>query len=163
LYIGYSNDRKTLEFEGTKDINSNVFPQFKSTLKNSVAWIIKKGKHTVILLFSKEVLVAVFIFLEFSCKEGCVIYPSLLEVCPLHITKLDQTRPTNNFNLSPTILDFISKLKGGSDDEWPKEEEELLKSILAKVENSGYSKTSINKYLKKAIRLIKPIVTNQKL
>jgi len=76
MYINYINDRKKLGFSCDKDINA--IKQFKSTLKNLVTWIIKKSKHTVILLFSKEVLVAVFIFLKSSYIEPNVDPPSFI-------------------------------------------------------------------------------------
>ena len=67
MYIGYLNDRKELGFSCIKDINAiKELSNLKSTLKNRVSWIIRKGKQTVILIFSKEVLVAVFIFFKSS-------------------------------------------------------------------------------------------------
>ena len=77
MYIGYLNDRKELGFSCIEDINAikQLF-NLKSTLKNPVTWIIRKGKQTVILIFSKEVLVAVFIFLKSSYIEPTVNPPS---------------------------------------------------------------------------------------
>ena len=60
MYINLISDRQELGFNCIKYINA--IKQFKRPLKNTVTWIIRKSKHTVILLFSKEVLVAVFIF-----------------------------------------------------------------------------------------------------
>lgn len=67
MYINFINDRQELGFNCIKDINT--IKQFKSTLKNTVTWIIRKTKYTIILLFSKEVLVGVFIFLKSSYIE----------------------------------------------------------------------------------------------
>jgi len=65
MYIGYLRDRQELGFSCIKDIHAvKQLSDFKSTLKNPVTWIIRKGKQTVILIFLKEVLVAVFIFLQ---------------------------------------------------------------------------------------------------
>ena len=70
MYIGYLDDRKKLGFSCIKDINAiKELSNLKSTLKNRVSWIIRKGKQTVILIFSKEVLIAVFILLNSSCTE----------------------------------------------------------------------------------------------
>ena len=76
MYIDYIYDRQELGFICIKDINA--IKQFKSTLKNQVTWIIRKGKPTLILLFSKEVLVAVFIFLKSSYIEPNVDPPSFI-------------------------------------------------------------------------------------
>ena len=70
MYINYINERQELGFSCIKDINA--IKEFKSTLKNLVTWIIRKGKQTVILLFSKEVLVAVFIFFKSSYIEPSI-------------------------------------------------------------------------------------------
>ena len=54
-----------LGFNCIKDINAiKQLSDFKSTLKNPGTWIIRKSKQTIILVFSKEVLVAVFIFFK---------------------------------------------------------------------------------------------------
>ena len=76
MYIGYLSDRQELGFSCIKDIHGvKQLSDFKSTLKNPVTWIIRKGKQTVILIFSKEVLVAVFIFLKSSYIEPNVDHP----------------------------------------------------------------------------------------
>ena len=62
MYVNFVNDRKNSWFICIKDINAiKQLSDFKSTLKNSVTW-----KKPVILIFSKKVLVAIFIFLESS-------------------------------------------------------------------------------------------------
>jgi len=67
MYIGYLKDRKELGFSCIKDVvAAKQISDFKSTLKNPVTWMITKGKQTLILIFSKEVLVAVFIFFKSS-------------------------------------------------------------------------------------------------
>jgi hypothetical protein len=78
MYIGYLNDRKELGFSCIKDIGGiKQLSNLKSTLKNPVSWIIRKGKQTVVLIFSKEVLVAVLIFVESisgNINQMCTIY-----------------------------------------------------------------------------------------
>jgi hypothetical protein len=159
MYIGYLNDRKELGFNCIKDINA--IKQFKSTLKNPVTWIIRKGKHTVILLFSKEVLVAVFIFLNSSYIEPNVDPPSFTsyKVYQSCVIKSDNLRFLNS---PPPISDFILKLKGGSDELTNEEQERLVKSILAKAPQSDYSEISINKFLKKILNLIDPVISDQR-
>ena len=71
MYIGYLNDRKELGFSCIKDIHAaklilNLKKFLKKTKRVSVAYLIEKGKQVCILIFSKEVLVAVFIFLKSS-------------------------------------------------------------------------------------------------
>jgi len=160
MYINYINDRQELGFNCIKDINA--IKQFKSTLKNPVTWIIRKGKHTVILLFSKEVLVAVFIFFKSSYIEPNVDPPSFTssEVYQSCVIKSDNLRFLNS---PPPISDFILKLKGGSDELTNEEQERLVKSILAKAPESDCSEISINKFLKKILKLIDPVISNQKL
>ena len=87
MYINFINDREKLGFNCIEDIN--LIKQFKSILENPVTWIIRKEKHTVIILFSKEVLVGVFIFLKYSYIEPNV-YPRSFtssEVYQYYITK----------------------------------------------------------------------------
>jgi hypothetical protein len=62
-----------MNFSCSKDIQSvKQLSNFKRILKNPAIWIITKGKQTFILLFSKEVLIGVFIFLKSSYIEGNV-------------------------------------------------------------------------------------------
>jgi hypothetical protein len=60
------------------------------------------------------------------------------------------------------ISDFILKLKGGSDELTNEEQERLVKSILAKAPQSDYSEISINKFLKKILNLIDPVISDQR-
>jgi hypothetical protein len=67
------------------------------------------------------------------------------------------------FLTSPSqISDFILKLKGGSDELTNEEQERLVKSILAKAPQSDYSEISINKFLKKILNLIDPVISDQR-
>jgi len=163
MYIGYLNDRKELGFSCIEDINAiKQLSNLKSTLKNPVTWIIRKGKQTVILIFSKEVLVAVFILLNSSYIEPNVNPPSFTssEVYQSCGIKSDSLR---FLNYSPRISDFILKLKGGSDELTNEEQERLVKSILSKAPESNYTEISINKLLKKFLKLIDPVISNEKL
>jgi len=77
MYISYLNDRQELGFSCIKDIYAvKQLSDFKSILKNPVTSIIMKGKQTLILILSKEVLVAVLIFLESSDIKPNVGCPS---------------------------------------------------------------------------------------
>lgn len=59
MHIDYLNDRKELGFNCIKDMDGiKQLSNLKSIFKNPVSWIIRKGKQTVVLIFSKEVLVA---------------------------------------------------------------------------------------------------------
>lgn len=53
-----------------------LLSNFKSTLKikNPLTWVVRKGN--VILIFLKEVLVTIFIFLDFTYIEPNVDFPS---------------------------------------------------------------------------------------
>ena len=82
-------------------------------------FIVKKGNF---LIFSKEILVAVFIFLKSSYIEPNVDPPSFTssDVYQSYVIKSDNLRFLN----SP-ISDFILKLKGGSDQLTNEEQERL--------------------------------------
>jgi hypothetical protein len=71
MYIGYLNGRQELGFSCSKDSHAvkQLF-DLKNILKNPAIRIIRKGKQTVIFIFSKEVLVAVFIFLSSNYIES---------------------------------------------------------------------------------------------
>lgn len=157
MYINYVKDRQELGFSCIKDINA--IKQLKSTLKNPVTCIIRKGKQTVILLFSKEVLVAVFIFLKSSYIQANVDPPSVIspEVYQSCVIKSDNLR---FLNFPPRISDYILKLKGGSDEWTDLEQERLINSLLAKAPESSYSEISINKFLKKILNLIDPVISD---
>ena len=157
MYIGYINDRQELGFSCIKDIG------FRSTLKNLVTWIIRKGKHIVILLFSKEVLVAFFIFFKSSYIEPNIYPPSFTssQVYQSCVIKSDNLRFLN----SPSrISDFILKLKGGSDEFIfiNEEQERLINSILARTPQSDLDEISINKLLKRLLEIIDPVISDQR-
>ena len=66
MYIGYVHDRKKLGFSCIEDVRAaKQISDFKNFLKRtrrvSVAYIVKKSKQISILIFSKEVLVAIAI------------------------------------------------------------------------------------------------------
>lgn len=163
MYIGYLNDRKELGFSCIKDINAiKQLSYLKGTLKNPVSWIIRKGKQTVILIFSKEVLVAVFIFLNSSCIEPNFDPPSFTssEVYQACVIKSDNLI---FLNYPPRISDFILKLKGGSDELSIEEQEKLINSILARTSESDIDEMSINRFLQRLGEIIYPVISNQKL
>ena len=67
------------------------------------------------------------------------------------------------FLTSPSqILDFILKLRGGFDELNVEEQERLVKSILAKDPQSSEKEISINKFIKKILKLIDPIISDQR-
>jgi hypothetical protein len=83
---------------------------------------------------------------------------------------------SNNVKLidSPDqISDFILKFRGGSEEFSEQKLEEivrsipsddkLIKSILSKIPDSNHSIISINKILKKIVKVIDPVVTNLRL
>ena len=79
MYINFIEDRKNLGFSCIENINSiEQLLSFTNTLKNPVTWIIRKGKQTVILIFSKEVLVTVLIFVESIYLKPIIDCPSFL-------------------------------------------------------------------------------------
>jgi len=168
MYIGYLNDRKGLGFSCIKDIRAaklilNLKKFLKRTKRVSVAYLIEKGKQVCILIFSKEVLVAVFIFLKSSYIEPNVEPPPpsfiLSEVYQSCVSKSNNLR----FLTSPSqILDSILKLRGGFDELNDEEQEKLVKSIIAKTPQSLNKEISINKFLEKILKLIDPVISDQR-
>ena len=67
MYINSINNRQELGLSSIKDIHAAKL--ILNLKKISLAYLIEKGKQVCILIFSKEVLVAIFIFLKASCKE----------------------------------------------------------------------------------------------
>lgn len=59
-------------------------------------------------------------------------------------------------------MDKIIEIKGGSDELTNEEQEKLVKSILAKLPESDYQQISINKFLKKILKLIDPVISDQR-
>ena len=63
---------------------------------------------------------------------------------------------------SSRIQDYILKSRGGSEELTSEEQERLVKSILSKALESSYSEISINKFLKKILKLIDPVISDQR-
>ena len=59
------------------------------------------------------------------------------------------------------IQDYILKARGGSGELTNEKQERLVKSILAKVPESGYREISINKFFKKILKVIDPVISDQ--
>lgn len=136
MYIGYLNDREELKFRSINDINAakrivNLKKFLKKTKRGSVSYLIKKGKQVCILIFSKEVLVAVFSFFE-PIEIQINVHPPLCissEVYKFCVIKSNNLRFLNSLG---QISDFILKLKRGSDELTNEEQEKFAKNILAK-------------------------------
>ena len=164
MYINYINDRQELGFSCIKDIDAiKQLSNLKSTLKNPVSWIIRKGKQTVVLIFSKEVLVAVLIFVEsISGNINPNLYDPSFSSAEVYQSSVSKPDNFGFLTASSQIPDFILKLKGGSDELTNEEQERLVKSILAKVSESNYQETSPNKFLKRVLELMDPVISNQR-
>ena len=167
MYIGFINDRQELGFTTIKDIHAvKQLSNLKSTLAIPGTWMVKKGKQTIILIFSKEVLVAVFIFVQsISVNIDPDVYcpsSSSPEVYQSFISKSDNLVLKESLKSPSPILDSILKLNGGSDDLNDKEMEKLVKSIAAKTPQSSDKEISINKFLKKILKLIDPVISDQR-
>ena len=163
MYINYINDRQELGFSCIKDIDAiKQLSNLKSTLRNPVIWVIRKGKQTVVLIFSKEVLVAVFIFLESMYLKPTVDCRSFTSY-EVYQSCLIKSESWGFLTSSSRIQDYILKSRGGSEELTREEQERLVKSILSKAPESSYSEISINKFLKKILKLIDPVISDQRL
>ena len=140
MYIGYINDRQKLGFSCVKDIES------------------AKSKQIFVIIFSTSV--AIFIFFRSSSTyiERYQDFRSN-EVHSSRVIKSDNLRFLNS---PPRISDSILKLKGGSDKLTNEEEERLIKSILARTEQSVLDEISINKLLKRLLEIIDPVISDQR-
>lgn len=124
----HSNNRKKWSFNRIKNARTakrrSSFKNFlKRTRGNLVAYLVKKGKQTFILIFSKEILIAVLVFvrsISFN-NEPDVFYSfspsSKVSLCCIsESNNLEFTESLKSFKSPSTILDSILKVKGGSDD-----------------------------------------------
>lgn len=135
MYIGYLNDRKELGFSYIKDTDTiKELSDFKNTSKNPVTWIIRKGKQTLIRIFSKKVLVAVLIFREsISGNINPDLYDPSFTSAEIYQSRVIKSNTSRFLTASSQISDYILKSRGGSDELTNEEQEKLIKSILAKV------------------------------
>lgn len=89
-------------------------------------------------------------------KKYTMFMEDMSQVCQSCVIKSD----TSGFLSSPPrIPNFILQLKGGSDELTSEEQERLVKSILAKVPESGSRRISINKFF---IKLVDPVISDQR-
>ena len=113
MRIGYLKDREQLGFSCIKDIDS--VEHLLDTLKNPLTSIAQKSNKTFIFILSKEMIIAIFIFLESSSIELEMNYRSCSSsnVYQSCVIKSD----TSVFLTSPSrIQNYILKLKGGCDE-----------------------------------------------
>lgn len=165
MYVCYLNDRKKLGFNCINDSYAvKQLVDFKNTLKSPVMSIMRKGKQTVIFVFSQKVLVAVFVFLKSSSIQSnldCPSFPSS-EISQYYISKSDNLEFLTS---SSSILNSILKFKRG-DNKWnieDEEQEKLIRSVLARTPESDLDEFSINKFLQRILEIIDPVISNQKL
>lgn len=140
MYIGYINDRQELGFSCVKDIES------------------AKSKQIFVIIFSTSVAIFIFFRSSFTYIERYQDFRSN-EVHSSRVIKSDNLRFLNS---PPRISDSILKLKGGSDKLTNEEEERLIKSIVARTEQSDLDEISINKLLKRLLEIIDPVISDQR-
>jgi hypothetical protein len=127
--------------------------------------MVKKGTQTLILIFSKENLVAVLISVESSSRninsDVYCISSSSSKVCQSCLSKSNNLKFLTS---SSPILNYILKLNGGSDDsdKLNKKQEKLVKSAVTKAHDSNYTEISSNKFLKKILKLTDPVISDQR-
>ena len=166
MYIGFVYDRKGLGFSCIKDGRaakqvSNLVKFLKKIEGVSEVSVVKKGKQTWIGVYAKKVLIAVFIFFKSRHVEPNIEPPSFT------ISEVHQYWNSKSYNFRSsafpsTISNFLLKFRGGSNESTTEEEKKLVRSILAKTRNSPYRETSPNKILKKILRFIDPVISDQR-
>ncbi len=166
MYIGYLNDRKQLGFSCIKDLKagksiSNLKNVLKRTKGTSATFIVKKGKKITILIFSKEVLVGILIFLNaisMSIDSG-IYYPSYngYQSC---INRYIYNNPklNENFRHYSPMLDYILMLKGGENKLTEKDQQKLINSILSKTQESDLNEISLNKRFQRVRENAYPVI-----
>ena len=165
MWIGYLKDRQDLGFTCNKDIDSlKQLLDCPNTLKNSITYIVQKGHKTFIFIFSKKMLVAIFIVFESRYIQLKLDDRSFCssQVCKSYGVKLDTSR---FFTSSSNIQNYIFASRGGSNDYTftNDEQKKLIKSLLSKVPNSAYQDISINKLLRKILDVVNPVISNQRI
>jgi hypothetical protein len=84
------------------------------------------------------------------------------QCCISESNNLEFKESLKSFKFPSPILDSILKLNGGSDDLNEKEMEKLVKNIVAKTPQSSDKEISINKFLEKILKLIDPVISDQR-
>ncbi len=92
----------------------NVIKQL-SSFKNPVNWVIRKSKKIIVLIFSKEVLVAFFIFLESMYLKPTVDCRSFTSY-EVYQFCLIKSESSGFLTSSSRIQDYILKSRGGSEE-----------------------------------------------
>jgi hypothetical protein len=101
-----------------------------------------------------------FVYGMFIFQLGQPLVPSAATVgMSLPLVAIHRLSPFKSFK-SPSSLDLILKLNGGSEEDLNEEDEKLVKSVLAKTPQSDYKETSINKCVKKVVDWIEPIISD---
>jgi hypothetical protein len=122
MYPNYRNYRKKLGFSCIKDIRagnqiSDLINFLKRTKRISVAYVIRKGQQLFILIFSKEVLVALLICgNSMNVKPVVYVYRPSSEVYQCCISKSNNSEFKEILKSPSSILDSILKFHGGSSD-----------------------------------------------
>lgn len=168
MYIGYLNDRKQLGFSCIKDLEagksiSNLKNVLKRTKGTSATFIVKKGRKITILIFSKEVLVGILIFLKvisMSIDSG-MYYPSYndYQSC-INSYIYNNPKLNENFRHSSPMLDYILTLKGGENKLTEKEQQRLINSILSKTQEYDLNEIGLKKRFQQLKENVYPIILN---
>ena len=169
----YGDQKQTsYEIENGKRVNytiqlvkktTNLFKKMVTKTYKITEVISKNGiNEKVKIIFVTTVFVLGLRFGSLNTSEIPTPLFMSSEVSQACVMKSDNSRILTS---PPQISDLILKLNGGSDELTNKEQEEqekLVKSILAKVPESDYQKISINKFLKKILKLVDPVISDQR-
>lgn len=154
MYPGYSQDRRALGYGIIKDSSS------------------EKELFTVILIFSKKVLVGVIIILRSKLTNMDRMHQDphfVLDESPQVLISRLQSYDSSyeNRGLNKHIEEYILRIQGGSDENSNDDIVELNKmeqlrtSIISKTKQSLPKKLSINKILQRIVRIIDPVISRQ--
>ena len=158
MYINYLNDRTELGFACLKDHKVGNAIYNLEILFNPI----KQSNNICILVFSKETFVAILLFFNMDSIDSN-LSPYQVQPSKMKIYRSDVRKSTNLKSSESTnkISDFILTLNGGDDALNDKDQERLIASVLAKIPETTYKELSINKFLKKLVTFLDPIVTNK--
>jgi hypothetical protein len=129
--------------------------------------MIKKGKQILVLIVSKEVLVGVLIFakskfmtIDLDLYSLSYSLPQVYQCCNSKSNNSGFTESLKYLKPLSPVLEIL-KLKGGN--ELTEEVmENLINSVRAKTPQSSQKEISINKFLKRILQVIEPVIPDQR-
>ena len=175
MYPNFLSDRKYLGYEVLRDsscgitlvviVDSTVPRLLKSRkckaelIKKLSSQVNRKSKRVFIVITLVSKLWFSDVQPDLKLRVSNYQSFSSSQVCQSVVIKSN----TSRFSTSPSrIQDYILESRGGSNELTSEEQKRLVKSILAKLPESDYQEISINKFVKKILRLVEPVISDKR-